>query len=444
MLRIRWAALLTLLCILACCIGQPVKADDVSVTIGVGDTILVVQGKTSPNAFVTISRDGAVVGTTNADAAGIYSQTFPAQEPGLHQIHVVAQTVNGRQTDTISVIINIAEHATTTADIFLPPTLVVGQTDLAHDEPLQIQGETCPDCTVTVYIDDADVTLVAADASGNWNASISTIGFSSGEHSFFVRASDSLGAQSYPTTLRRFVLQPPLTSAVPGPTVPGAPGADGKGLSIPVITFPPGGITWTQPSITVRGTADPNVQIELFDDQTSLGSVWSNSNGEWELPIFLQSKEYTLRARACYAGVCSPLSESLFFISKIAAPLRIELPRSAFSIRKDQPLDLLATIQGGESPFKITVDWGDGSTQSSNQSNPQVDLSHVYTRSGNYAGWLEVEDTHSQRSKVYFTVKVGSGVPIVPMAIAFGMVLLILGVYTVLLHRHKKLNLKRG
>lgn len=417
MLYARWAPLLVFFCIIGNLIGQPAKAEDVSVSIGVGDNILVVQGRTSPSAFITITRDGNIIGTINADGSGLFSQTFPAQEPGLHQISADAQTASGLRTDTVSVNVNIAEHATTTVDLFLPPSLIIDQADLAYNKPLQIHGETCPTCTITVYIDNTNYAITTASAEGNWNTEISTMGLSSGGHTFFVRSSDSFGAQSYPTRLRSFVVGQPLTNFVP-------PATGGRGLSTPVITFPPADTTWTRPSITIRGTADPRVQIELFDNQTNLGSAWSNDSGEWELPIFLESKDYNLRARACRAGICSLLSEPLHFISRITAPLRLELAKSAFNIRQNQPLNMKATIHGGQPPFRITAGWGDGSIIHSTQDNAQIDLSHIYDRAGNYTGWLEVEDANGQRSVIYFTVKVGADSLILLMLIILIMLML--------------------
>lgn len=419
----RWARLASGFCMVALTVLQalPATAENANVTVGVGDNILAVEGRTAPNAFVTISKDGSVIGTTTADAAGAFAQTFPAQEPGLHQIGASAQTVSGAITDPVSANINIAEHATTTVSLFLPSTLHIPDTDLAAGEPLLVSGEASPSCTITLFIDDSGYASTVTDTNGQWSISLSADGLAAEQHSLFVRVTDDLGAQSYPSNAKTFtVAAPPVTPPVPVPLIPGSGPTVPNAPSTPVITFPPPGATWTTPTITVRGTADPGVQIELFDGNNSLGSVWSDSNGAWSLTVNLLSKDYSLRVRACLNGLCSPLSQPLRFTSQPTETdsiLIVDMPATLFRGSQGQPVTISAAIKNGKTPYKITIDWGDGTVDTSTQGQKEVSLRHAYQNAGRYTGWLSIQDAEGLSSRIYFSVDITPGGSTLPAAV---------------------------
>lgn len=376
------------------------KAEDITVTIGVGDTILRVEGQTSPDAFVTISKDDAVIGTATADAAGEFQQTFPAQDPGTHKIAIFAHTTGGHNTDVIATNVNITEHGTTTVNLFLPSTLQMDQPDLAQGEPLHLEGEAAPSSTISIYIDNANFAAAQTDAQGNWQAAISVASLSPGRHEFFVRVTDGFGAQSYPTTARYFTIaQPPVS--IPPVTRP----------HTPAITFPQSGTTWHDPAITIRGTAGPGSQVELWDGSTIIGSAWSNSHGEWSLFLQLEQRSYELRARACVQQVCSVFSPTIRFTytpqrAGERSPLRVVVPRSAFLIYENKPVTLRATVLDGESPYKITIKWGDGKTETRTSTSNNLSLTHVFSKQGKYSVEVNIQDARGREKTVFYTVDV--------------------------------------
>lgn len=392
------------LCMVACALlGAAAHAETVTVTIGVGDTILTVSGQTSPDAFVTISKDGSVIGTTSADSDGEYSQIFPAQEPGIHQLSVFAHTTEGQNTDTVTLNVNITEHATTTAEIFLPPTITIAETNLNFGQQLALSGSSAPSSTITIYIDNSTYATATADAFGLWGTSLSTDLLASGQHSLFVRAVNGLGEQSYPSTPRNFSLAAQPSAPPPGAVTP----------KIPVITAPKDGIVWQEPAITVEGTADGGVQVELWDGDSLIGSVFSDRRGNWSIPLQLEPRAYELRARACLDQKCSAFSPTIRFsyepkasVPSDGLPLKIEVPRSSFTVYEHQAVPLRAIVLDGQPPYRLNIDWGDGKTENRTFSQDDLRFSHVYDRPGKYTVRVDVRDSQGRKNSIYFSVDV--------------------------------------
>lgn len=404
-MRLGWrVGIIGLLCTV-CALGfiGRALAETITVTIGVGDTVLTVSGKTSPDAFVTIKSDGSVIGTTTAAPDGTFTTTFPAQAPGLRQLDIFAQSTGGQQTDTVTININVTEHATTTVDVFLPTTLVIEDSSLAHDQPLNLSGETFPLSTVNVFLDNTDVVTAQSDAQGLWNVSTTL-----GNNEFFVRTIDGVGNQSYPTTLR-FITRAPL----PGlPTIP----TDNqvKAPPTPTITFPATGTVWDQQQITVTGTAQPNVQIELWDGSRPLGAVWSNANGTWSINLSLLQQEYRLRARACLQGQCSAFSQVVILTyrpSGTTAPgpgvgLDIRLPQLSFMVFQHHVLSIRPSILNGQAPYTTKTEWGDGTSSNSTVTGKEYTIAHTYAKPGKYTATHYANDVNGLAGSVQLTVEV--------------------------------------
>jgi hypothetical protein len=389
--------------ILVALFGVVAHAETVSVTIGVGDTILSVSGQTSPDAFVTISKDGSVIGTTAADNSGAFGQTFPAQEPGIHQLSIFAHTAGGQNTDTVSLNVNIAEHATTTVDVFLPPTILVTDNSLDFGQQLELSGEAAPSSTIIIYVNNSDYATATADAQGLWNTSLNTGALPSGQHSLFVRAVDGVGEQSYPSASRSFSVAAQRGIPPPASTAPKAP----------IITFPKADTVWREQTITVTGSAGGTVQIELWDGGTLIGSVWSNSQGKWSMPLQLEPKSYELRARACLDQKCSAFSPTVRFtyepttpIPPNEQPLKIAVPRSSFTVYERQTVPLRATVIDGQPPYRATIDWGDGKIETRTYTQDDLLFPHAYDEPGKYTVKIHIQDSQGRENTIFFTIDV--------------------------------------
>lgn len=405
-MRIRRVGALAAFCaVLAFLFVGTVVAQNVTVTIGVGDTVLEVTGVTSPGAFVTISRDGSVIGTPVAATDGTFSQTFSAQSPGIHQISVYAHTTGGENTDTVSLNVNIAEHATTAVSIFLPPTLVLADSSLDPGQALELSGVSAPANTVAIYIDGTVYVTAIADATGMWNATVSSDVLSSGQHDVFALATDGLGEQSYPTMSRNFSIAAATREEPETPL--------GKVPAVPSITFPRQGDVVNETDVTIRGTAGPNTQIEVWDESRSIGSVWSDSRGRWSLPLRLNPGDYTIRARACLDGVCSAFSPTISFTYRAGEilppqerPLRIVSEQYSQTTYQYLPVTLEGLVVDGQQPYTITVNWDDGKTETFTRHHNGLLFTHVYDQPGRYSATVDVTDAQGRKNRAYFTIHV--------------------------------------
>jgi hypothetical protein len=361
---------------------------------------------------VTISKDGSVIGTVVADGNGDYDQTFPAQEPGLHELQLFAHTTGGNNTDAVSINVNIMEHATTSVTVFLPSTMQVSDTSLAYGQQLDLQGEAAPSSTIAIYVDGTVYATASTDAQGVWSTSLPTMALAPGQHAFFVRVSDGIGNQSYPTSARSFSLE--AQPGKPGePSPPQLPRPSRSAPHIPSITFPQAGAVWRQPIIEVRGSADKHVQVELWDDTRIIGSVWSDASGAWSMQLSLEAKEYALRARACLNQRCSAFSPVVRFtyepegaIPPHEGPLLIHVPQSHFTVYQNQAVSLLAFVLNGQPPHKSTIDWGDGAVQKYMSPHDGLSFLHVYTKPGKYAVTVDVQDAQGKKNRIYFSIEV--------------------------------------
>lgn len=408
---VQWRGIFRLLIIIACLsllvIALPAKAQDSAVSLGVGDTILTVSGRTSPGAFVIILDGGTTIGTTIADSSGNFSQTFTAFAPGVHTLIVYARDTSGRITSPVEKEVSVAEHFETIVNFFLPPTLAIDNATVPVNSPITMQGSTIPGGRVVILIDDVARSTVTADLNGQWNYVLDTTGMAAGNHTIYAIVSDPVTAeQSYPTSRVPITLVAPqdtTTPLLPPPFVqPVKP-------DVPVITHPTNGSTVEGPELSVRGTAQPGTRIELYNGSQLIGSTFANSSGEWEIIITLSEPSYSIRARACRLLICSDFSQSVNFFWQsfggLGEGLSIRLEQYWFLIAKGHSITHNLHISGGTPPYNIAIDWGDGSTYTLNGKDLLLTFSDTYTKAGKFVGTVIVTDKEGRQARQTFTVE---------------------------------------
>jgi len=398
---IQWLKLLTVLVILPLLLITNVRAQSVTqgttVSVGVGDTVLVVTGSTSPNAFVTFKEGGSTIGTTSALANGSFSQTFPAQSPGIHNISIYARDSQNRLTDTVTVSVNLLEHFTTTLDVFLSPTIQLMSSQLTRGESLVIRGETIPNGTITITLDNGQTFQTTSNSSGQWDYSLNTSNLSTGTHRIFAQASDGGGQQSHTTAERTFNVTDPLP-----------PDQQTQAPAAPVITEPADGTEVDANSVVIRGTAQPGTQIVLLNFGSPIGSVFTDRNGNWQIELSLRDRLYQLTARACIRTACSGLSNTIRIYHRVRNPevLLIRLEKYMGMVEVGQPIAIRGTIEFGQEPFELTIKWGDGKTDTLKTSEKRFGFTHTYKHAGMYNGSVEAKDNNGATYKVAFSVLV--------------------------------------
>jgi hypothetical protein len=224
------------------------------------DTTPTYSGTAEPGSTVTVIVDGAVIGTTTANALG--SWTFTPTTPLPEGSHTVAATA----TDVAGNTSPQSNTNTFTVDLTPPGAPVVtspANGSSTHDTTPTYTGTAEPGSTVTVTVDGTVVGTTTADASGNWSVTPTTP-LPEGSHSVTAAATDAAGNTGPQSNTNTFTVD--LT----------APAA-------PVVTAPANGAILGDNTPTYTGTAEANSTVTVIVDGSVVGTTPANASGAWSL-----------------------------------------------------------------------------------------------------------------------------------------------------------------
>lgn len=178
-----------------------------------------IEGSADPGSVVTIRIDGAVVGTTVADGAGLFSFTPPSaltDEP--HQVTAQATDAVGNSSAPSAPRAFRVDTVAPAAPVVTAPAsgATVGLTSPT------VRGTAEANAIVTVIIDSVAAGTVVADASGNWT--FTTAPLSQGQHSVSATARDAAGNVSPAAPQVVFTVDTTVldTNILTGPRTPSA------------------------------------------------------------------------------------------------------------------------------------------------------------------------------------------------------------------------------
>lgn len=165
------------------CVAAPIRAESLTVSLGVGDTQFMAAGYTSPGAFVTIKQNGTVVATTTADSSGGFTHTL-SSDPGIQNFSFYAADSDGVLTPTISYSVNLTPNTTTSLEhIVLPSTFVVETYPTHVGDYLSVHGQTHVQATVTLIVSDGSHPTTTPNSNGRWSLQFDTSPLSPGSYS---------------------------------------------------------------------------------------------------------------------------------------------------------------------------------------------------------------------------------------------------------------------
>jgi len=195
---------------------------ELTVSIGVGDTILTLSGKTSLNASVTVIEGSSVVGTTTADSQGNFSKSLLAQTPGIHNIGIYSTDTTGVTTSTVTYSVSLTSLVETTlSNIILPPTISLSGTGIAKGDNVDIYGYGAVSSTVSLLITGQTAVNTTSDSSGYWKYTFETGSLTVGStYDAYAKITTPAGYQSESSETKSFSINAAPT-ATPGPTTPG-------------------------------------------------------------------------------------------------------------------------------------------------------------------------------------------------------------------------------
>lgn len=169
------------------------------------------------------------------------------------------------------------------------------------------------------------------------------------------------------------------------------------------IAVPSNGATFTSVPITVSGLCPSGLLVKIFSNNVFVGSVFCN-NGSYSVQVDLFSGQNQLVARVYdaldQAGPDSNIVTVTFNDAQFAQfGTHVELT-SNFAERGAPPgqeLDWPVIISGGNGPYAISVDWGDGSpTDLMSQAAPgEFTIKHTYKSAGIYKVIVKATDKNN-------------------------------------------------
>ncbi|TWV91724.1 Ig-like domain-containing protein [Chitinophaga pinensis] len=290
-----------------------------------------IQGTAENNSIVTIYSGTTVVGTTNANATGNYTFTFPTLADGSYTIRVTATDAAGNTSAK-------SPALTFTVDTQAPavPTLTTAVNPTSNNTPT-VTGKTDPNTSVTIYKDGTAVTTVTSNGSGDYT------------YTFSPALADGTYALTATAKCNR------QCSNVSNVSTPLNLTVDATAPAAPVIT--------TSKLITnintpvINGTAEANSTVTIYRGATAVGTVSVNASGNFTYTFTtLADGTYAVSATAKDAvGNVSPYSNILNITVDTQAP-----PAPVVSSRTTPANDNTPTVIGTAEANSIVTIYSDG------------------------------------------------------------------------------------
>lgn len=192
-------------------------------------------------------------------------------------------------------------------------------------------------------------------------------------------------------------------------------------LRPPVINSPIDGQTITELPVTVRGTCEAGLIVEIYKNDVFAGSGVCKDNNTFSIDIDLFFGENVL-----YAGIRDlmgqrgPDSEKITVFYKPSVTgsdegrgqqLLLTSPISFKGVLPGEEIVFPVQLSGGKGPYAISINWGDGNNDVFVRSDTgEFDISHVYQRPGVYRVIVKASDSNDQVAFLQLTAVV-SGEP---------------------------------
>ena len=170
------------------------------------------------------------------------------------------------------------------------------------------------------------------------------------------------------------------------------------------ITTPGGGQSFTTLPITVSGLCPSGLLIKVFDNNIFAGSA-ECSNGSYELKISLfdgtnslVSIDYDALDQQGPNSNVVTISYTSAQFTNFGTQLTISSNYSQLGSSPGTQLSWPITINGGTSPYALSIDWGDGTPSKlmSVTTPGPLSLTHTYQLSGTYTVTVQATDKNGQ------------------------------------------------
>jgi hypothetical protein len=181
---------------------------------------LTISGFTVPNAFVTVTENNSVVGTTVASGTGTFTVNILSASPGAHTYLVFATDAQNRTTNQTAVnVFLIANLLTTVSQLLLSSTMAIDKAEINPGETITFLGAAKPNSQINIFVEGPLRTYQATtDSAGAWSytlTSADTQAYTPGQYQVYTIVQDSFGNQSITSNTLTFIVKSNDTSNPP-------------------------------------------------------------------------------------------------------------------------------------------------------------------------------------------------------------------------------------
>ena len=262
---------------------------------------LILEGTAEAESSVTLLDSGVILGTAAANIDGVFSYTTPNLADGNHSFSAIATDAAG----------NVSE-APTTVDVLVDTVVPKRPIPLSPADGIILNAlptlawEPVSDATAVTYHVQMDnepgFDSLEVDVSEIADTQL-TPTLSDGVWFWRVQASDAVGHLSDFSPVFQFTL-------------------DTIAPEMPIITSPETGTITSDTSLTISGTAEPESDVAIYNNDQLLEGDIADADGIFALAVQgLAEGEHTLTAKATdAAGNISDVSVSVTLIVDITAP----------------------------------------------------------------------------------------------------------------------------
>jgi hypothetical protein len=236
-------------------------------------------GTAEANSTITVFDGTAKIGTATANASGAWSFTAAALSTGSHSITAAATDVAGN-TSVASKAVAVTVAAAPTAPA--APKIASYSTDsgvagdgITKDNTLELKGTAAAGSTVKIYDGSNQLGSTTADSKGNWDYITKVL--TDAKHTLTATATNSSGQTGGASSAQTVTVD---THA------PGAPTIAGNSVN-------------AAKQVVLKGTAEADSMIKVYDGMTQVGTATANSSGEWSTTTSaLSAGSHVLTAKA--------------------------------------------------------------------------------------------------------------------------------------------------
>lgn len=175
-----------------------------------GETQVTLQGKAYPSTNVNILMDSVLVGTVRTNSKGEFLFSLGTQ-PGTASFSFWANDTSNTRSSTFTTTFDVTQGAVTNVSgILLPPTIRTATAQVNPGAVITLEGQTVPNATVEVLIDNNERTLTAtSDSAGKWSVQLDTSTLKAATHIAKARFIEGVGAlkreSTYGSNLSLFI-----------------------------------------------------------------------------------------------------------------------------------------------------------------------------------------------------------------------------------------------